>query len=64
MNDKQTSPQPLRDVPAQGRPWCIEHAAFIAAHNATVEAEGLPLSNLLAIMPDVCTDQNAARSKE
>jgi len=27
----------------QERRWRIEHADFVAAHNATVEAEGLPL---------------------
>ncbi len=25
------------------RRWSLEHSDFIAAHNATVEAEGLPL---------------------
>lgn len=25
------------------RRWSLEHADFVAAHNATIEAEGLPL---------------------
>jgi hypothetical protein len=25
------------------RSWSLEHAAFVAAHNATIETEGLPL---------------------
>ena len=25
------------------RSWSLEHADFVAAHNATIEAEGLPL---------------------
>ncbi len=37
--------QHLRDVvrDTQQRKWREEHASFIAAYNATVEAEGLPL---------------------
>lgn len=27
----------------QERRWCQEHSGFIAAYNATLEAEGLPL---------------------
>ena len=35
----------LREVvrPAQEQKWLKDHAEFIAAYNATVEKEGLPL---------------------
>lgn len=46
LNVPQLSEGHLRTVVRQelGRRWRIEHAAFIEAHNATVEAEGLPLA--------------------
>jgi antitoxin CcdA len=30
-------------APEFEQPWRLEHCDFIAAHNATIEAEGLPL---------------------
>ncbi len=41
----QVCEQHLRDVvrDTQQRKWREEHASFIAAYNATIEAEGLPL---------------------
>ena len=45
LNVSQLCDARLREVvrQEQERRWRIEHADFIAAHNATVEAEGLPL---------------------
>ncbi len=45
INASQVCEQHLRDVvrDTQQRKWREEHASFIAAYNATVESEGLPL---------------------
>ena len=45
INVSQVCDQHLREVVRreQERRWKAEHAAFIAAHNATLEQEGLPL---------------------
>ncbi len=45
LNVSQLCDAHLREVvrQEQERRWRIEHADFIAAHNATMEAEGLPL---------------------
>ena len=45
INVSQVCEQHLREVVRRAREnqWREEHAAFIAAYNATVEAEGLPL---------------------
>jgi len=45
LNVSQVCDARLREVVRQDqeRRWRIEHADFIAAHNAIVEAEGLPL---------------------
>lgn len=45
INVSQVCDQHLREVVRreQERRWKAEHAAFIAAHNATLEREGLPL---------------------
>jgi len=45
LNISQVCDNHLRDVVRreQARRWRVEHADFIAAYNATVEAEGLPL---------------------
>ena len=45
MNVSQLCDNYLRDVVRreQARRWRIEHADFIAAYNASIETEGLPL---------------------
>jgi len=45
INVSQVCDQHLREVVRreQERRWKAEHAAFIAAHNATLAQEGLPL---------------------
>ena len=45
LNVSQLCDAHLREVvrQEQERRWRIEHADFVAAHNATMEAEGLPL---------------------
>jgi antitoxin CcdA len=45
INISQVCDSPLREVVRreQERQWREDHADFIAAYNATIEAEGLPL---------------------
>jgi len=45
INVSQVCDSHLREVVRceQERRWCEEHADFIVAYNATIEAEGLPL---------------------
>jgi len=45
LNVSQLCDAHLREVVRleQERRWRVEHAEFVAAYNATVEAEGLPL---------------------
>ena len=45
INISQICDNYLREVVRreQGRKWRADHADFIAAYNATIEAEGLPL---------------------
>jgi antitoxin CcdA len=47
INVSQVCDEHLREVVrlAQARHWREEHADFVAAYNATVETEGLPLED-------------------
>jgi antitoxin CcdA len=46
MNLSRTCEQLLRSAirAEKDRRWALEHAAYIAAYNATLEIEGLPLA--------------------
>lgn len=50
INVSQVCDRHLREVvrQEQARLWQQEHAAFVAAYNVTLEAEGLPLAEFKA----------------